>query len=37
MTVGKSLIIDSPLKIQRISVANGELMERRLPSIPRKF
>jgi pilus assembly protein CpaC len=27
VTVGKSLIIDSPLKIQRISVANGELME----------
>ena len=27
VTVGKSLIIDSPLKIQRISVANGELIE----------
>ncbi len=27
VTVGKSLIIDSPMKIQRISVANGELME----------
>jgi pilus assembly protein CpaC len=27
VTVGKSLIIDSPLKIQRISVANGALME----------
>src|SRR5437660_474622 len=27
VTVGKSLIIDSPLKIQRISVANGELTE----------
>lgn len=27
VTVGKSLIIDSPLKIQRISVANGDLME----------
>jgi pilus assembly protein CpaC len=27
VTVGKSLIIDSPLKIQRISVANGELVE----------
>ena len=27
VTVGKSLIIDSPNKIQRISVANGELIE----------
>ena len=27
VTVGKSLIIDSPTKIQRISVANGELIE----------
>src|SRR5882672_7309786 len=27
VTVGKSLIIDSPLKIQRISVANGDLIE----------
>jgi pilus assembly protein CpaC len=27
VTVGKSLIIDSPLNIQRISVANGELVE----------
>ena len=27
VTVGKSLIIDSPMKIQRISVANGELIE----------
>jgi pilus assembly protein CpaC len=27
VTVGKSLIIDSPAKIQRISVANGELIE----------
>jgi pilus assembly protein CpaC len=27
VTVGKSLIIDSPLKIQRVSVANGELVE----------
>jgi pilus assembly protein CpaC len=27
VTVGKSLIIDSPSKIQRISVANGELIE----------
>jgi pilus assembly protein CpaC len=27
VTVGKSLIIDSPLKIQRISVANGDLVE----------
>ncbi len=27
VTVGKSLIIDSPAKIQRISVANGELVE----------
>src|ERR1017187_8022284 len=27
VTVGKSLIIDSPTKIQRISVANGELVE----------
>ena len=27
VTVGKSLIIDSPMKIQRISVANGDLME----------
>ena len=27
VTVGKSLIIDSPLKIQRIAVANGELTE----------
>jgi pilus assembly protein CpaC len=26
-TVGKSLIIDSPLKIEKISVANGELIE----------
>ncbi len=26
-TVGKSLIIDSPLKIQKISVANGDLVE----------
>ena len=26
-TVGKSLIIDSPLKIDKISVANGELVE----------
>ena len=26
-TVGKSLIIDSPLKIEKISVANGELVE----------
>ena len=27
VTVGKSLIIDSPLKIERISVANGDLVE----------
>jgi pilus assembly protein CpaC len=27
VTVGKSLIIDSPLNIQRLSVANGELIE----------
>src|SRR5512143_4058059 len=27
VSVGKSLIIDSPLNIQRISVANGELVE----------
>jgi pilus assembly protein CpaC len=27
VTVGKSLIIDSPLNIQRVSVANGELVE----------
>jgi len=27
VTVGKSLIIDSPLKIQRISYANGDLIE----------
>jgi len=27
VTVGKSLIIDSPMKIQRISFANGELIE----------
>jgi pilus assembly protein CpaC len=27
VTVGKSLIIDSPLNIQRISVANGDLIE----------
>jgi pilus assembly protein CpaC len=27
VTVGKSLIIDSPLNIKRISVANGELIE----------
>src|ERR1700687_4815336 len=27
VTVGKSLIIDSPLNIERISVANGELVE----------
>src|ERR1700730_5996390 len=27
VTVGKSLIIDSPMNIQRVSVANGELME----------
>ena len=27
VTVGKSLIIDSPMKIQRISVANGDLIE----------
>src|ERR1035441_1434128 len=27
VTVGKSLIIDSPLNIQRVSVANGELIE----------
>jgi pilus assembly protein CpaC len=27
LTVGKSLVIDSPLKIQRVSVANGELVE----------
>jgi len=26
-TVGKSLIIDSPLRIDKISVANGELVE----------
>ena len=26
-TVGKSLIIDSPLRIEKISVANGELVE----------
>ena len=26
-TVGKSLIIDSPLNIQRVSVANGEMVE----------
>ncbi|MGA8578322.1 MAG: pilus assembly protein N-terminal domain-containing protein, partial [Bryobacteraceae bacterium] len=26
-TVGKSLIIDSPLKIEKISVANGDLVE----------
>jgi len=25
--VGKSLIIDSPLRIDKISVANGELVE----------
>ena len=25
--MGKSLIIDSPLNIQRISVANGDLVE----------
>jgi pilus assembly protein CpaC len=27
VTVGKSLILESPLKIERISVANGELVE----------
>jgi pilus assembly protein CpaC len=27
VTVGKSLIIDSPMKIQRVSVANGDLIE----------
>jgi len=27
VTVGKSLIIDSPLNIQRLSVANGDLVE----------
>jgi len=27
VTVGKSLIIDSPVNIQRVSVANGELVE----------
>ena len=27
VTVGKSLVIDSPVKIQRISVANGDLAE----------
>jgi pilus assembly protein CpaC len=27
VTVGKSLVIDSPMKIQRISVANGDLIE----------
>ena len=27
VTVGKSLIIDSPLNIQRVSVANGDLVE----------
>ena len=27
VTVGKSLIIDSPLDIQRLSVANGDLAE----------
>src|SRR2546423_421293 len=27
VTVGKSMIIDSPVNIQRISVANGDLME----------
>ncbi len=27
VTVGKSLIIDSPINIQRVSVANGELVE----------
>src|SRR5215468_4518975 len=27
VTVGKSMIIDSPVNIQRISVANGELVE----------
>src|SRR5439155_19467201 len=27
VTVGKALIIDSPLKIQRIAVANAELTE----------
>ena len=27
VTVGKSLIIDSPMNIQRVSVANGELVE----------
>lgn len=27
VTVGKSLVIDSPLNIQRISVANGDLVE----------
>jgi pilus assembly protein CpaC len=27
VTIGKSLIIDSPLKIERISVANGDLAE----------
>ena len=27
VTVGKSLIIDSPLRIERISVANGDLAE----------
>jgi pilus assembly protein CpaC len=27
VTVGKSLVIDSPLKIERISVANGDLAE----------
>ena len=27
MTVGKSLIIDSPLNIQRVSVADGDLVE----------
>ena len=27
VTVGKSLIIDSPLKIQRVSYANGDLVE----------
>ena len=36
VTVGKSLIIDSPLNIQRISVANGDLVEAVAIS-PRKF
>ena len=35
VTVGKSLIIDSSLNIQRVSVANGDLVEA-VQSIPEK-